>query len=66
MGLYYSLDIRILVLGDFIIREGEIMDARETRRLIALHRGTRQAHARIFIRCKPYMIALIDELRREE
>lgn len=42
------------------------MTPRQARQLSALHRNTRQAQARIFLRCEPYMIRLVDELRREE
>ena len=42
------------------------MSPRQLRQLAALHRNTRQAQARIFLRCEPFMIRLVDELRREE
>jgi hypothetical protein len=42
------------------------MNDRQTRQLMALHRGTRQAHAQTFLRCTTYMITMLDELRREE
>lgn len=42
------------------------MDARKLRQLTAIHRGTRRAHARVFLRCQTFTITLIDELRREE
>ena len=42
------------------------MEARKLRQLIAIHKGTRQAHARVFLRCQTFTIMLTDELRREE
>lgn len=41
-------------------------EQRKRRQLISLHRGTRGAKARLFLRCEPYMIAMIDSIIRDE
>lgn len=40
-------------------------EQRRQRQLIALHRGTRRARARLFLRSESYMIPIIDGIIRE-